>query len=313
MKNDKIWAYLIQLSSNMWGQPNCMEKRSVYYDELPTDDETWKQVIDFLPGQGFNTVVIDVGDGIEYESHPEISIKGAWSKQKLKDELDRMRSMGLNPIPKLNFSTGHDTWLKKYALMVCTPEYYQVCRDVILEVAELFGQPDLFHLGMDEETAAHQSKFNIVRFRQGEQWWHDLFYFFDSCDMAGVRPWIWSDPVWRKEAEFVQKMPRSVMQSNWFYGYVDKNPDDTYTTRYCEAFRVLEKAGFDQIPAGSCWETNCFNARELMQLGKEEISPEHLKGQMACPWFLTQKIDLYNHLNEAWRFGAALREHYPEG
>ena len=313
MKSNMIWAYLIQLGVNMWGQPNSIEKRSLYYDELPTEDDIWKQVVDFLPGQGFNTVVIDVGDGIEYESHPEISTKGAWSKQKLKDELDRMRAMGLNPIPKLNFSTGHDTWLKEYSYLIATPKYYEVCKDIITEVAEVFGNPELFHLGMDEETAGQQIRFNMVRYRQHDLLWHDLYFFFDMCDKVGARPWVWADPVWYNEVEYLKRMPRSVMQSNWYYGFVDKDWQGKYTTRECEAFQTLEKAGFDQIPAGSCWDRNWLNASELMQLAKEEISPEHLKGQFACPWYLTRQIDLYSHLNEAQRFGYALREHYPNG
>ena len=154
---EMIYSYLIHLSDNMWAQPKLVlpgdEEKQLH---LNCDDTVWRRVIDFLPGQGYNAVVIDVGDGVRYETHPEISVAGAWSKDKLKAELDYIRSKGMKVIPKLNFSAGHDGWLGKYAMMIATPEYYKVCKDLILEVAELFGTPELFHLGMDEETYGNQ-------------------------------------------------------------------------------------------------------------------------------------------------------------
>ena len=144
----KMWAYLMHLSDNMWGDPGSMIKIAPYQPELTTDDKIWKDTIDFLPTQGFNTVLIDIGDAIQYETHPEISVKGAWSKDKLKAELNRMRAMGLTPLPKLNFSAGHDAWLGEYSRMLSTSTYYQVCKDLILEVAEVFGNPEYFHLGI---------------------------------------------------------------------------------------------------------------------------------------------------------------------
>ena len=160
----KMWAYMIHLGKNMWGDPGSDSKYSVYSDKVITEDDVWKETIDFLPTQGFNTVLIDVADAIEYESHPEISIKGAWSKDKLKKELDRMRSLGLTPLPKLNFSAGHDAWLKEYSRMVSTSIYYKVCEDLIKEVAELFDYPEYFHVGLDEEDAVGQVhwSYNLV-------------------------------------------------------------------------------------------------------------------------------------------------------
>ena len=152
MKNHMIWAYLIHLSANMWGDTEDSKAYEPYRPQLITDDEVWKQTVDYLPSQGFNTLVIDLGDGVQYESHPEIAIPGAWSKDKLKAELDRIRSIGLTPLPKLNFSACHDIWMKDYSRMLSTKPYYEFCKDIITEVAELFGNPELFHLGLDEEV-----------------------------------------------------------------------------------------------------------------------------------------------------------------
>ena len=81
---EKKWIYLIHLSTNMWGDPGSSYVYKPYYAEFHTDEEIWRKTIDFLPAQGFNTLMIDVGDAIAYESHPEIAVKGAWSKEKMK-------------------------------------------------------------------------------------------------------------------------------------------------------------------------------------------------------------------------------------
>jgi len=97
-----------------------------------------------------NALVLDLGDGVRWDSHPEIAVENAWTPAKLREELDRARELGIEPLPKLNFSTAHDAWLGPYSRMVSTPQYYEVCRDLIDEASELFGRPRLFHLGMDE-------------------------------------------------------------------------------------------------------------------------------------------------------------------
>ena len=75
---------------------------------------------------------------------------------RLRKELARLRKLGLEPIPKLNFSTTHDLWLGPYSRQVSATIYYKVCEDLIDEVTGLFDKPRLFHLGYDEETAQQQ-------------------------------------------------------------------------------------------------------------------------------------------------------------
>lgn len=306
-----MWAFFIKLSTNMWGDEGGTRKYSPFFPELITDDNVWREVVDFLPSQGINTVLIDVGDGIQYESHPEISIPGAWSKDKLKKELDHMRSIGLTPIPKLNFSTGHDTWLKEYSRMVSTSIYYQVCEDLIKEVAEVFDYPEYFHLGMDEENAADQKSMAYCCIRQKDLWWHDAYFFFDICEKLGMRPWVWADFCWAEPDNYLKKMPKSVLQSNWAYNAVKRNPDGSYPDVKYQTYVKLEEAGFDQVPTSSTW-TVWYNSEQTMELGKREIAPERLKGYMTAAWHFTIPEAKYALLNDATRFGYAKKKIYPE-
>jgi len=295
----------------MWGDPGCTHKYSVFREELSTDDEVWRQTVEFLPSQGINTVVIDVGDGIEYESHPEISTKGAWSKDRMKKELDYIRSLGMTPIPKLNFSAGHDAWMKIYSRMLSTPLYYQVCEDLIREVAEVFDYPEYFHLGMDEEEAEHQRHWSYVVIRQHDLWWHDAYFLFNVCEKLGIRPWVWSDLCWHKPDEFLTKMPKSVLQSNWSYHQIKKNSDGTYADPKYQTYVTLEEHGFDQVPTSSSLKS-AYNSMETMQLGKENIAPERLKGYMTASWRTTEPSARFGLLHDAVQFGEGIKAVYPE-
>lgn len=315
MNNNMMWAYLIHLSMNMWGDSRGTKPHPQYHNSLSEclDEEIWKKTIDFLPSQGINTVLIDVGDAIQYETHPEISTPGAWSKDKLKAELDRIRSLGLTPYPKLNFSTGHDAWLGIYSYMVSTPQYYQVCKDLIGEVAEVFGYPELFHLGMDEENQTMQRRNEYCVIRQGDLWWHDSYFFYDCCEKLGMRPWVWADMVWERREEYISRMPKSVLQSNWYYYqmYADKNPDGSYVCPYYEAYRVLDKAGFDQVLTGST--VSYRNNLELtMRIAKEDIAPERLKGVMTTPWVSTIELNQYDLFSDARHFRDGKEKVFPE-
>jgi len=308
---EKMWAYLMHLSDNMWCDAEAIDPITPYCPELATDEDVWRQVIDYLPTQGFNTVVIDVGDAVQYESHPEIAIPGAWSKDKLKKELDRMRAMGLTPLPKLNFSAGHDAWLGVYSHMVSTPQYYEVCKDVITEVSELFGNPEYFHLGMDEEKVENQTHFGYICVRQGDLWWRDLYRLFDTCEKVGTRPWVWADFCWHEKEIYLKKMPKSVLQSNWWYDRIRKNPDGTYAKVQYDTYRILEEAGYDQVPCSSTCTGCDSNAMQTMQLGIDTIAPERLKGYMTAPWCNPKADCELRLMNDAKRFGTAKRTLYP--
>ena len=251
--------------------------------DIRFERDTWEKYIVQLRESGNNALVIDVGEALLYKSHPEISCRGAWTHDEMKAELDRLNAMGFEVIPKLNFSTTHDTWMGKYAQMVSTPEYYAVCRDLIDEVCELF-EPRFFHLGMDEEVYENQRLYNYVVIRQNELWWHDLYYLIDCVEKHGARAMMWSDYARHNAEEFIEKCPKSVVQCVWYY--FDKfdlgNMEDKYECRV-RPFKQLADAGFDQIPSGSVVYFD-NNLQLLTEFCMKTIPKEHLLGFMQTTW-----------------------------
>ena len=113
MRRTLIWGCLIHLSFNMW-EEYIWEGRPFrgYRPSLELSETLWNDAIELMGRKGVNMVVIDLGDAVQYLKHPEIAVNGAWTVERLKNELRRIRSLGMEPIPKLNFSAGHDSWMK---------------------------------------------------------------------------------------------------------------------------------------------------------------------------------------------------------
>ena len=317
MKKDLMFGYLIHLSKHMWDDENTpprgwyQEQR--YTPENNVDIPTWDKIVSFLGERKYNMLLIDVGDAIKYESHPEISAPDAWDKDFLKKKLDEMRALGITPLPKLNFSCCHHTWLKEYRRMVSTPIYYKVCADLIREVCELFDYPELIHFGLDEENAGNQKFREAVHIRQGDLWWHDAYFYFNEAEKQGVRPWVWSDYCWEHPDIFLSKMPKSVMQSNWFYNLFMNYPADNPRGRAMGAYELLDKHGFEQIPTASTWDSaGQYNVMQTVAHGKARLNPDLLRGYMTCPWWFTNPESEYILKHDAHTLYVAREKYYPE-
>jgi hypothetical protein len=302
MSEGMIWGNLLHLSHNMWEdrEDPQVEHRSVR-DHLLFDKSLWDDLLHRMAAAGMNLLLIDLGDGVRWESHPEIAVRDAWSRDDLKRELAKVRRMGIEPIPKLNFSAAHDTWLKEYSRMVSTRKYYEVCARLIEEAIDLFETPRFFHLGMDEETANHQRRYAYCVVRQHELYWHDFHFLVDQVEKRDVRAWIWSDHVWHHPEAFFQNVPRSVLQSNWYYGesfdVSGADPDDPYRdTEGPRAYLDLEAHGYDQIPTGSNHSNN-VNFEKTVTFCRERIAPERLQGFLMAPWRST--LEAHRHHHEA--------------
>jgi Glycosyl hydrolase family 20, catalytic domain. len=298
-EKEPMWAYLIHLGYNMWFEQDAgygllaggyAEDYCTASDNLRFDKDLWDELINQMEIDGLNTLVIDLGEGLCYESHPEISVKGSINKNDFRQELKKLREKGITPIPKLNFSTTHDEWMGVYSRCVSSPKYYEVCRDILLEVIDLFEKPMYFHIGMDEETIEHQRHNRYAVVRNGDQWWHDLYYIADILEKQNVCPWVWSDRIWHHEEEFVRKMPKELLQSNWYY-------DGAFSPEinYVKAYNLLDKYGYNQVPTGSNWYCP-WNFEGVVNYCLETCNSDRIYGFLQTVWRPTLQAVRYRHL-----------------
>ena len=314
------WGALLHLGSNMWDdydsgpddwakseaeekvRPNPYgpsgERRSNYRSYLRCHDDMWRMAVDRMAADRMDFLFIDIGEGMEYPSHPELAVQGTWSVEKVRRELARIRALGIEPLPKLNFSTSHDAWLKEYHRMVSTKPYYQVVADVIRDTCEIFGNPRLFHIGYDEEMPIAQANSFLSTCRRGDLWWQDLFYTVGEVERHGARAVMWADAMWTGRDEYLRRMSKRVLQSNWYYrsDFSEKKLKWNYefekkggwgeTVNGAAAFKVLEAAGFDQLPCTS----NVFDADSadaVVKHCKACVDPSRLKGFCMASWART--------------------------
>ena len=286
---------------NMWGESlpegvKAIKGGCLCNDHCKFNEAMWRKVVDRLVLRKMNLAVIDLGEFPIYPSHPELAVKGSRSPDWILGEVRRLRKLGIEAIPKLNFSTAHDAWLKEYGRMVTTKPYYMACREIIRDAAEMFDHPRFLHIGYDEERISHQKGFQCVR--TDEVWWHDFLWFVKTVEDAGMRPWMWSDYGWKHD-DFVSKCPKSVVHNNWYY---DEELDgfdlaamkpNASSRPYIELFLKLDKAGFDQVPCSSNW---CSPTRlkagvkndecmaNMVKFCRTNLSPSLLKGFLMAPW-----------------------------
>ncbi|MBQ9976352.1 MAG: hypothetical protein IJP16_07555 [Clostridia bacterium] len=320
---EKMWSILIHLNSNMWS--------SSVKDVNTWDEEMWDYILDECVKTDINTIVLDVGNGIEYASHPEIAVKDAWTRKRVRDEVARCKKLGIALIPKLNFSTNHDMWLGIYSRMVSTPDYYKVANDLIKEVYELFDHPEYIHIGMDEESAQYCSG-DLCIFRQGELYWHDLRFLVDCVADTGAMPWAWSNPLFEHPEEYKKRFaPDEMVLSPYHYNalrpdhytpidsrseyqvyynegiYKDRGykyvEEDPFLVHFVEVAIPLMKEGYLYVPCASVFNRCKYNHDDLLEYFRDNAPDEQIVGYMTAPWFMTvpEKKEYFEETFAAYR------------
>ena len=327
-----MWALLVHMSMHFGYR---------HYDKLPLEQDIWDWTIESAAKAGMNTIIIDVLDGIQYGSHPEISMPGAWSRNKLREELQKCRDLGLTPIPKLNFSANHSNWLGPYKRMISTDAYYRVVNDLIKELYELFDHPEYFHIGLDEEDEEHAryNKDGYCMFRRGDLYWNDIRYIIDSVKETGAKPWMWYDAYINQHEIFEEKIKKNeVLLSSWYYHQVkeekfvpisefkyDLTPYAGMDLKYIEdiprlaSFRknIRNWVNGGQMFAPCAWSFKPGNIATQMEYFKEGVKDEFLAGFVVSTWspccrgkVFTDNIEI---LTAAFQeFEEAKKKFYPE-
>ena len=82
---DKKWGLLVHLG----GELNKRMLRETVFDM-----DMWNEYVDHCEKCGVNFIVLEVGGSVQWESHPELVVKGAWSKEFVKRNLQPMTNVG---------------------------------------------------------------------------------------------------------------------------------------------------------------------------------------------------------------------------
>ena len=288
-----IWGNLLHLGMNMWCDWENPDPLGYGWEEtvirwpsgkVRADMSVWNAWTDAMANEKLNLAVIDIGEALVYPSHPELAAKGAFTPEQMRQEICRLRKLGIEAVPKLNFSGGHNRWLNDYRPMMGTEAYRRICVELIADVCEIFDRPRFFHIGYDEETVWHQSRFQHVIVRRGDVWWRDFLSVVDAVEKNGSRAWCFSDKIWHARDEFLKRMPKSVVQCPWNYTPDEKHPE------YIRSVEDMLSAGYEMIPDVGTFSTkgqNEIGTGEGERLVKRFINDyprKQLLGFLLCSW-----------------------------
>ena len=92
VRHDFIWATLVHLTTNCWyeegndyhGKPSWIWANPGSR-ELRLDRDMLLRYLAELKDTGTNTLVLDIGDAVRLDSHPEIAAEGAYTKDEMRE------------------------------------------------------------------------------------------------------------------------------------------------------------------------------------------------------------------------------------
>ena len=310
----KMRSALLHLGMSMWGGYLCpgeMRDRNLRYPprKCPTDMDLWMEITALMQKRKYNHAVIDLGGGVEFPSHPELTQPGSRTPQQVRDEVARLAGMGMEAVPKLNFSACHDAWLGKYERMLSTPKYYKVVEDLIADACEMFGNPRHVHIGLDEEDGVHGAKDPLMVVRRGELWWHDFDFYIRTLERHGAQAIIFATSPWGRDTDtFYRRVPKSVVMNVGMYGSFESkealiakyerkygNGALKYKARVPFIFRELAEKGYGILTCVSNWsnafgdaaralDTNDNSIACVQKYIASEVPSAQIVGGCVAPW-----------------------------
>lgn len=191
-----------------------------------------KQWLTELADRGYNTIIWELEDGVEWETVPEARQPDALTKAQFRDVLDHARGLGLENIPLFQ-TLGHAEYVlvhERYAHLKANPEdirqYDPLHPEVvpllhrwIEEYLDLFGEVRYFHIGADE---ARQLDFVAQSARNTEGMSVSQIFMRHVNEVSkplldrGVTPIIWADMVLHHH-QAIDELSRDVMLFDWMY------------------------------------------------------------------------------------------------
>ena len=313
---EKILAYMVFLTNNFSRDQVYPFVYTEKYErveepfepEITKDVEAFERVCDKAAESGFNKLLIFTGDALVYDSHPEIARPGAWTKAELKRQIDRIRSLGMEPIPMLDFSAAHDIWLGEYSYEVSTEAYYRVCGDLIDELCRFFGQPSLFWLGLAEENAESQLGYDYSVVRGDKLFIHDMRFLFDACRRNGARPWISCDFFMDYPHLFEGAVEKDVLISDYRVTpfSLRRVLSGENRIKEFEALKDISRMGYDVAPMLTAWQNR--NTPRLTVEALNALLDREPAGYLRCTFIPCRSSNLFKLYFEAVNTAAVLEE-----
>ncbi len=196
--------------------------------------------IDKAAGMGYNAILWEIEDDVEWETCKECVSESAFSKSEIKEIIKYSRSLGLEPIPLLQ-TIGHGEYVlqheKYFSLREDSTRYDCYCtsnEDVktflkkwINEYLDLFGDLKYFHLGGDEAYAfatCDVCKPTAESVGENKLYADYLKEIAEPLLKNNIRPGIWGDMILSHPND-LDDIPKEFVIWDWNYWDGDSSPN----------------------------------------------------------------------------------------
>jgi hypothetical protein len=186
----------------------------------------------------YNTLMIQIADGVKFNTMAKIARADAWTKGQFSDVVSYARGNGLDVVPVLKLLTHQEKLLKnKYPQLMYNrvtydprkEETYQVVLPMVDEVISLI-KPRAVHIGHDE-VAGHSPKSRAQWLAPGEKmlppelFLKDVLRLYSYLSGKGLETWMWGDMLLGK-AEFPVMPAKQLHGVNGYAALFNEIPQD---------------------------------------------------------------------------------------
>lgn len=234
-------------------------------------------LLEWLPTQGINTILLEYEDKFPYEKYPFLKAEDAFSPSELRAFLKKARLNGLRVIPlvqslsHLEFALDHPELSHLREKMdiptqICpsNPDAVKFILDLMTEVLEYHKEDEFFHIGGDEtwflgscaKCAEWKESSGIIN-----MWAEHQKPILEFIVDQGKRPIVWDDIFW-KDFESVNSVdiPKKTVLMCWNYNItsLDVDNSDSEDSEFGGAAQALKQveiyhnAGFETIGCPCC-------------------------------------------------------------
>ena len=150
-KTVDVRAYLIHITHY---DPVWFDRKE---RERPFDLDVGLDMVKALAGSGFNMLIVDLADGVEYSTFPELKRHYSVPMSTVQTLVAAAREAGMEVVPKLNFSKSkeprqdHNVWFRPYNELPEDEVYWGKAFELIDEVVGALKPERRFFIGMDED------------------------------------------------------------------------------------------------------------------------------------------------------------------
>ena len=219
----------------------------------------------------YNTLVLEIEGGMQFESHPEISHPQALTKAQMRQIVRWAKRHYLEVIPQIQ-TLGHcGSWLlkahpelaedpqKPFNYDPANPKVYPLLFDLFEEVIEVF-EPRYFHIGHDEVRGV-LGTMPTWKGEPSHEWFaRDVTRLHGFLKGRGIRTMMWGDMLLRKEefpradaahgggqaniARAIDAIPKDILICDWHYTDAARHPTLKYFRDH--GFDVVATAWFSR-------------------------------------------------------------------